>query len=317
MDFKLIKFDELLNELKHKQPLEENLSKIIRDIEDEFEFQSLGIFLKTSRNTFRLKISRNISHTYAKQKSFTYDDQLIRELNKFKLLDIQDKNKYKFEKDFIHLLIMPIYFKNDLLGFIFMDKMLAYFSEAESSKLRMFASIISLVIKIFVQQNEIEQLVELDEITEVYSHKSFMGRADYMLSQVNRYNRDLTMVILKIDNYSQIVRTIGKEKAEHLLKEIADILKNDLRSTDIIGKIYRDTFAVLMPESPATNVITAIQRLNKHISALPEMHGNNVGWGIAGKEEKLDNIEDFLKITEEAAFESTRKTGDNITVHKS
>ena len=49
MDFKLGKFEKLLNELKEKKNLEENLSKIIRCMELEFDFQSLGIFLEVPK----------------------------------------------------------------------------------------------------------------------------------------------------------------------------------------------------------------------------------------------------------------------------
>ncbi|OQX70879.1 MAG: hypothetical protein B6D62_03300 [Candidatus Cloacimonas sp. 4484_275] len=316
MEFKLIKFDKLLNELKHNRPLEENLSKIIRDIEIEFDFQSLGIYLKIpSENVFRLKISRNISYTFTKTHIFSHNDELIKELHKFRLLDYKENKKFKFEKDYAHLLIMPIYFKKELLGFIFMDKKEGFFSDKEISKLRMFASIISLIIKIFVQQNEIEQLTENDEVTGLYTHRAFLARAEYLFSQVIRYHRDLTMVILKIDNYPNLIRLYGNEKTDTLMKKIADILKDDLRYTDIIGRIYTDTFAILMPESPPAKVISAIKRLNTHIMSLPEMKHNKIGWGISGRHDKISDIQEFLHITEEAAFESTRKNEkDNINV---
>jgi len=316
MDFKLIKFDELLNELKHNQPLEENLSKIIRDIETEFDFQSLGIYLKIpSENSFRMKISRNVSHTFTKNHVLNFENDLIKELHKFQLLEYREDKKFKFEKDYSHLLVMPIYFKKELLGFIFMDKKEGVFSTREISKLQMFASIISLIIKIFVQQNEIEQLTEFDEVTGVYSHRAFLARAEHLFSQVIRYHRDLTMVILKIDNYANLIRLYGNEKTDNLLKNISDILKSDLRTSDIIGRIYRDTFAILLPESSPHQVITAIKRVNTHVLSLPEMSHQKIGWGISGKHDKIADIQEFLQITEEAAFESARSMKeDNINL---
>jgi len=84
MPFKIIKFDKLLNEIKKTHPLEENLSKIIRDIEMEFDFQSLGLFLYDPNfKGYRLKIGRNLSHHYEKSTTFKEDDELIKNLKNY------------------------------------------------------------------------------------------------------------------------------------------------------------------------------------------------------------------------------------------
>ncbi|HHE38581.1 MAG TPA: diguanylate cyclase [Candidatus Cloacimonetes bacterium] len=316
MDFKLIKFDKLLHELKHKQPLEENLSKIIRDIESEFSFQSLGVFLKAPKSDiFRLKISRNISYTYGKKTTFSSHDKFIQELSKFEMIQYKSPKQFKFEKDFTHLLILPLYYKENLLGFLFIDKMDSTFTDPDISKIRMFASIITLVIKIFRQQHEIELLTEMDEILQIYSYKTFLGKADYLLSHVKRYKRDLTMIVLKIANFHESIRIDGIDKTNEQLKQITEMLKRKLRDTDIIGRIYRDRIAILMPETSLDSTINAVERLNTELQDI-NLHGKlKVAWGIASNNESIKNIEELLRFAEEAAFESTRKT-EKITVYK-
>ena len=314
MDFKLIKFDNLLHELKHKQPLEENLSKIIRDIESEFSFQSLGVFLKAPKSDiFRLKISRNISYTYGKNTTYSSQDTLIKELSKLEILQYKSPQKFKFEKDFTHLLILPIYFKESILGFLFIDKMDSTFTDTDISKIRMFSSIITLVIKIFRQQHEIELLTEMDEILQIYSHKTFIGKADYLLSHVNRDNRNLTIIVLNIVNFQESVRIDGIDKTNEQLKQITEMLKRKLRDTDIIGRIYRDRIAILMPETSLDSTIKAVERLNEELPDIYSKGKLKVAWGIAPNNESIKNIEELLRYAEEAAFESTRKT-EKITV---
>ena len=64
-------FELVLEDLMRKKNIEENLSKLIRFLEEEIEFQILGIFLKVPRSkAYRLKISRNVSHHYAKTTPF-------------------------------------------------------------------------------------------------------------------------------------------------------------------------------------------------------------------------------------------------------
>ena len=317
MAFKLLKFDSLLNELRQKKPLEENLSKIIRDIEDDFEFQTLGIFLKVPKSEiYRLKISRNISHTFAKNTIFTEGDPIIKELMEFKLLDIKTLGRYKFEKDYSHLLIMPLNFKTHLLGFLFIDKKKATFDNEEMTKIRMFASIVSLVVQIFMQDEEIEQHRGLYEITRVYSYKPFLSRAEVIFSMMTRYKRYITMAVMKIDNFENIVRTIGEHETADLMKQIVYIIKNDLRETDLIGKLHKDAFVILMPETTEKNGLITVNRVNVKILNLPIMKVCKIGWGIVNKNEKIKTTEEFLKLAEKAAFDSIRKIEGNITIYK-
>ena len=316
MDFKLIKFDKLLHELKHKQPLEENLSKIIRDIESEFVFQTMGVFLKAPKSDiFRLKISRNISYTYAKKTTFSSHDKIIRDLSKLEIIQFRSSQQFKFEKDYFHLLILPLFYKESLLGFIFIDKKDTEFINTEISKIRMFASIITLVIKIFRQQHEIELLTDMDEILPIYAYKTFLGKAAYLLSHVQRYERELSITVLKIVHLAESIRLNGINKTNEHLINLTKMLKRNLRDTDIIGKIYRDQIAILMPETSIDSTVKAVERLNRKLPEIYTKGKLKIAWGIATYNESVNNIEELLRYADEAAVESTRKK-ENITVYK-
>ncbi len=317
MTFKLLKFDALLNELLQKRPLEENLSKIIRDIEDEFEFLTLGIFLKVPKSeTYRLKIGRNLSHNFAKNTIFTESNPIIKELMNFKLIDIHHPGKYKFEKNYSHLLVIPLNYKEHLLGFFFIDKKNGVFESEEMTKVCTYASIISIVVQIFRQNEEIEQHSGLYEIARVYSYKPFLNRAEIIFSMMARYKRELSAAVMKIDNFENIIRTIGEHETTDLMKKIAYIIKNDLRETDLIGKLHNDTFGILMPETSEKNCLNTINRVNVKIMDLPIIKVCKIRWGIVFKNDNIKKIDQLLKFAEKAAFDSTRKTEGNITIYK-
>ncbi|MBN2461196.1 MAG: GGDEF domain-containing protein [Candidatus Cloacimonetes bacterium] len=317
MIFDQNKFCNMLEDLLKYKHLEENLSKIVRDIESEFEFHSLGIFLKNLKTlTYRLKISRNISHAYEKNTWFTEDDSLIRELYAFKPLNLNPDSSYRFEHDYSNLLVMPLYNNYELLGFLFLDRQYDNYSKADIVKLKIFTSVISMVVSLVNQRYNIEQMTDLDELTGIYNCHAFYDRAEKMLSHARRYQRDLTIAAMKIDNFENIVRTIGKDNTDDLLKNLAVILKNNLRETDLVGRLYRDTFAIAMPETHENISLIAVYRINDKIIQLPLMNHYRIGWGILEKSSEISDIEDYINKTIEAAFESTRKGDDNITVYR-
>ncbi len=317
MEFNLITFDEMLHNLLKKHEMEEHLSFIVRNIEEEFDFQSLGIYLKVpNSDIFRMKISRNISHTYAKNSIFTKGDPITEELMHLKMLDIQSPGRYVFEKEYSHLLILPINHYNELLGFIFIDKSTEVFESEEMTKIKMFASIISLIVQLDLQSAEIEQHRGIYESAKVYSHKSFIEKSEVIFSMMKRYNRYLTIAVIKIDNFENIVRTIGEHETGDLLKQISYIIQNDLRETDIIGKLNNDSFVVLMPETSSKNSFITVNRVNNRILKLPMLKICKIGWGIASKEDTTQNAEELIVFAEHAAEDSTRKEEGNITIYK-
>lgn len=317
MEFNLLSFDDMLNGLLKKLELEEHLSHIIRNIEGEFDFQSMGVYLKVpNSDIFRMKISRNISHTFAKNSIFTKGDSIIEKLMQLKLLDIRPSGKYKFEKVFSHLLVLPLNHNDELLGFMFIDKHKEEFECEEMTKIKIFASIISLIVQLYLQNNEIEKHRGIYESEKIYSFKAFLERSEVIFSMMKRYIRNLTIAIMKIESFENIIRTIGEHETNDLLKQISHIIRNDLRDIDIIGKIHKDTFAVLMPETSNKNGFITVKRVNNKIMKLPIMKVYKINWGIAQMDDKIKNVEDLIKFAENAAYDSNRKEEENITIYQ-
>jgi len=317
VEFDLLIFNEMLSNLTKKFEMEEHLSFLIRNIEQEFTFQSLGIFLKVpNSDIFRMKISRNVSHTFVKNSIFTEADPMIQELMSFKMLDIQSPGRYVFEKEYSHLLLLPLCHYDKLLGFIFIDKKDEFFQSEEMIKMRIYASVLSLIVQLDMQSKEIEQHREIYESANIYSHRAFVEKSEAIYSMMQRYNRYITIAVIKIDNYDKILRKIGKHEAVDLLKQITYLIKSDLRETDIIGKIHEDTFAILMPETSSKNGFITVNRVNEKLNKLPMMKVCKAGWGIATKDDKTQKAEDLVVYAEHAANDSNRKDEENITIYK-
>ncbi len=100
----------------------------------------------------------------------------------------------------------------------------------------MFVSIISMQILIFMQQYEIEKLKKFDEVTGVYTNFSFMEQGNFLLTQMNRYHRYLTLILLKIEHYDELKKT-NPSRFWMFWEKITTALRSDLRESDIMGMI--------------------------------------------------------------------------------
>lgn len=304
MDFNLLSFDNMLNGLLTKHELEEHLSHVIRNIEGEFDFQSIGVYLKVpNSDIFRIKISRNISHSFAKNSIFTKDDNLIEDLKLSKILNIRSPGKYQFEKEYSHLLVLPLHYCDDLLGFIFIDKSSEDFDSEEITKMKLFASVLSITVQLYLQHSKIEQHSEIFESARIYLSEAFIEKSEILLSLMKRYNLEFTIAVVRLENFENLVRTIGGQKTEDILKQISNIIKDTLRETDIIGRIRNNAFAISMPETSNDDCVLTISRMNNKIMELPIIKTCKICWGIATKDDKTKIAEDLMKSAEQAAKE--------------
>lgn len=315
MGMNIITFEILMGGLLNRRPIEEDLSAIVRNIEEEFVFSSLGLFLKVAKSDiFRLKIGRNLSHTFAKSTIFTSGDPLINELMDFQPLEIKYPGRYMFEKEYSHLLIAPLFYQEELLGFLFLDKEENFFEISEITAFKIFASLISLVVANDMMTKEIDQHRDFYETLQIYSMKAFQKNAEMVFSISRRYNREFVLAVMKLANHKNILRTFGEKKTNEMMNSIATFLQKDLRQADIIGRLDKDSFVIAMPETSTKNGIVTIQRLDDKINKLALMKSSTLGWGLKDNSDTAADLEMLIKAAEEAASESTRKGNKKIII---
>ncbi|MCD4817115.1 MAG: GGDEF domain-containing protein [Candidatus Cloacimonetes bacterium] len=316
MELNLEKFNNLLSDLRQDKYLEENLHRIITEIEEEITFQSLGIYLHShSENIFRLKIGRNVSHSFSKKVTFKDDCEFIQTLSDLKVKNLYNDDKFQFEKKYSNLIIIPLHNNNILFGFVFLDKAKGNFSNNDIIKACILSSIISLGINLNELRDEVFNMKILDDTLQIYTHKAFTDRSEFVFSSMFRYNKPLILTVFKINAFNKLKGTFGKTKMNETMAEVGSIIKKFLRTTDLAGKIYKDTVAILMPETTVEKAEIVIRRVDKLICDLEVLKGQKLGWGIAALDKNIEDVHQLLHNAEEASFEAIRKYDDNIAVY--
>jgi diguanylate cyclase (GGDEF)-like protein len=273
----------------------------------------MGIFTKIpNHDLFRLKISRNISHHYEKKMLFSSNDPIIQKLEKLETIVVDSATQYKFEKDFSQLVIIPLHNNHQLLGFLFIDRSYGSFNDLEFTLLEIHSSIVSLGICLHQQRQLIEELQQTEEITGMYKYEAFCQHAEYIFALMHKTKTPLTATVFKVDDYNQILRTFGLEAIHYTAAKLAEILRNSLSATDILGKVYKDTVAILMPATTSESATEKIKKIDQKFQKNITLHKIKIGWGIVSCE--CTNVEQLIRMAEQAAFESTRKRDTNITV---
>jgi diguanylate cyclase (GGDEF)-like protein len=100
---------------------------------------------------------------------------------------------------------------------------------------------------------EARKLAETDGLTGLYNQRFFQETLRREVTRAHRYQRKLTLIVFDLDDFKSINDQVGHLAGDRVLAQAADRLRDAVRSVDVACRIGGDEFAVIMPESAATD----------------------------------------------------------------
>jgi len=113
--------------------------------------------------------------------------------------------------------------------------------------------------------DEIENLALMDPITGLLNVRAFQKKLKYELRRSRRYKRPIALCMIGIDGYNLVLEDCGEQACNEALRNIATILRETIRDTDIAARYSSAWFAVLFPETNASGASIITERIRKSI----------------------------------------------------
>ena len=119
----------------------------------------------------------------------------------------------------------------------------------------------------FVLGNQADQLADLSEtdpLTGLTNARGLHDRLDAELARLRRYREPLSLLLLDLDGLKTINDRYGHRAGDEAIRSLADVIRSQLRDTDLGARWGGDEFAVLAPNTPKD----AARALGERIRAL-------------------------------------------------
>jgi diguanylate cyclase (GGDEF)-like protein len=121
---------------------------------------------------------------------------------------------------------------------------------------------------------DVESLQDMafkDYLSGIYNRRYFVEQLDQRIAEFTRNNETFGVVLLDLDNFTNINNTYGHEIGDIVIQHAAQSLSNTFkRKTDIVARLGGDEFVVLLSSignnSPEAFCKTTCERLTKAIS---------------------------------------------------
>ncbi len=113
------------------------------------------------------------------------------------------------------------------------------------------------------EKREFEQKATKDGLTGLYNHSYFQDVLDAEIERAIRYNNNLSVLMLDIDNFKSFNDTYGHQAGDEVLKHLGKLLEKNRRQSDIIARYGGEEFAVILTETDKDGAAIVGERINK------------------------------------------------------
>ncbi len=134
----------------------------------------------------------------------------------------------------------------------------------EDAGLAIFTDVTDQVLReqnILIEKDKYKELSEIDALTGIYNRRYMDLKLTELLNLAKRYERPFSIIMFDIDRFKNINDSCGHDAGDAILKELAKLVKKELRNTDFFARYGGEEFMVLAPETPIETALELAERL--------------------------------------------------------
>ncbi|WP_261844290.1 sensor domain-containing diguanylate cyclase [Aliamphritea ceti] len=163
------------------------------------------------------------------------------------------------------------------------DTKTSEYNQVQKQLLKQFRDMINADLQLLFDYEEIKSLAITDELTQVNNRRGLNLLGDQRIKDARRFNQNIGMVYLDIDNMKQLNDTEGHQAGDACITTLANTLKNSCRDSDIIARVGGDEFLVMMLADDEQHIQKFCHRLEYQFSTElkqnPEFQFNSLSYG--------------------------------------
>jgi GGDEF domain-containing protein len=222
-------------------------------LKKNFKFMSCKLILidhakAGAGRVYKIEAPRNGAYpektTVAKQELI--DEEILNEVSKAK--------KVVFYEDFIAI---PLTSQNEIIGVLSVEGL----NDEALEKFLIVSRQFSLEIEKVRLYETVQQLAITDGLTGVFVRRYFLDMLKEELERSLRHHFRLSFLMIDMDHFKECNDRSGHLVGDVILKDVARMMKKNIREIDIIGRYGGEEFALLLPETDKNSAAIAAERL--------------------------------------------------------
>ena len=113
-------------------------------------------------------------------------------------------------------------------------------------------------------KKDIQKIKQIDLLTEIPNRSNIALKFEELMYE----KQSVSLVLINLDNFTPINETHGRKAGDIVLRQVAQMLRNDIRDTDILGRWAGGEFIILMPDTGPHEAAEICQKLCDKLAAM-------------------------------------------------
>ncbi len=151
-----------------------------------------------------------------------------------------------------------------------------------------------------------------DYLTGIYNRRFFMETLEKTHAISKRHNNFYSLILIDVDHFKYLNDSHGHLTGDQSLKDIANVLKKSIRSSDTLGRIGGDEFAILLPQTGIEAGVQVAEKLRIAIESSfsrgNEVSGITISAGVSTYRSTYTDVtaETVFSTADKAMYEAKR-----------
>jgi diguanylate cyclase (GGDEF)-like protein/PAS domain S-box-containing protein len=160
-----------------------------------------------------------------------------------------------------------------------------------------------------------------DQLTGLFNRRYFMQQLISAIASARRHKHPLSLCLCDLDNFKLINDTYGHHTGDEVLSGFGKLVRQELRTDDVAGRLGGDEFCFIFPHVSASNAVISIERLRRQLEKIAFNAEGDKTFSVTGAFGITDlaatevNEKDLLRKADKALYRAKALGKNQIVVN--
>ena len=112
----------------------------------------------------------------------------------------------------------------------------------------------------------LEQLATTDPLTGLLNRRALVERLTTEMERALRYDTSVALLLVDLDHFKRVNDTHGHLAGDGVLRAVAELLREEARSSDLVARYGGEEFIVALPETDDAGAVTLAERMRERVA---------------------------------------------------
>ena len=168
---------------------------------------------------------------------------------------------------------------------------------------------------------QLQKLSSTDRLTGLYNRGHWEDSLKVAYARHQRHGNHTSLVMFDIDHFKRINDTYGHQAGDKVIEQVAAMLREYVRDTDVAGRYGGEEFGVVLSDTDKQGASAFAERFRKAIEGLEVQHEGQsirftISLGVADLSQPSEGHADLIAWADQALYASKKNGRNRVSVHE-